>query len=392
LIEGASSKFDGRLKMKVFISWSGERSKAMAEALREWLEIVFPSSVEPWMSTTDLGKGRDWRKELERQLTGTDAGIVCVTPENLNPSWMLYEVGFLSKGVEEAFVVPYLLGVNINELKGPLEQFQAVEAQKEDTKKLVETINNALGKNRVDSKALDRRFEVLWSALEQRLKDLPLADVKACSQETMRGITLEEAITGVGLVDIENRNDRRERVLPPEKFYELAKREIVITGVSAYRTFEEQVDVIREALRTGKKLRVLILHPNAPAIERLSNIENPPVKHDIAAVIEIIKRPRNKFHENPNFQIKFMQEMPPFTAVMIDGDVSPVDSEPQDQEGQIRVQPRAEYGTQHRGVILQFKKIMATTDQAPGPFDYFAEDVRNQWRWHGKEYPELFAK
>lgn len=40
--------------MKVFINWSGTRSKAVAKALHDWLKNIFPNQVEPWMSDIDL--------------------------------------------------------------------------------------------------------------------------------------------------------------------------------------------------------------------------------------------------------------------------------------------------------------------------------------------------
>ena len=378
--------------MKVFISWSGTRSRAMGEALQDWLKLVFadPSLVEPWVSSRDMGAG-DWREILKQRLKETDAGIVCVTREAFTPSWMLYEAGVLSKSMENEFVVPYLLDMNKDELEGPLEQFQVSEARKEDTRNLVRTINSALGRERrLDSGDLDQRFEAVWPNLQESLQNLPPADLTG-SYRTMRGITLEKAVASSGLVDIENRENRQDRGLPPEQFYEKAKREIVITGVSGYRTFESYSYLIREALMAQKKVHVLILHPNAPGMQRLSTIEIPPIKGAIEQVIEMIRSPRNSFHQDSNFTIKFMQEMPPFTATMIDGDVSPeVDGKPQDQEGQIRIQPRTAYGTQHEGMVLQFKKLTATPDQAVGVFDFFAEDVRSQWQQHGKEYPEFF--
>lgn len=40
--------------MKVFLSWSGEKSRAVAEALREWLPYINPE-IEPSMSDSDIG-------------------------------------------------------------------------------------------------------------------------------------------------------------------------------------------------------------------------------------------------------------------------------------------------------------------------------------------------
>lgn len=43
--------------MKIFISWSGTRSRAMAVALRNWLPDVV-QAFKPFMSEEDIEKGR----------------------------------------------------------------------------------------------------------------------------------------------------------------------------------------------------------------------------------------------------------------------------------------------------------------------------------------------
>lgn len=68
--------------MKVFISWSGPRSKAVAEALRDWLPDVM-QALKPWVSSEDIRKGKQWNLELTRELEGTHVGVICLTPENL---------------------------------------------------------------------------------------------------------------------------------------------------------------------------------------------------------------------------------------------------------------------------------------------------------------------
>ena len=83
------------LVMKVFMSWSGERSRALANALGPWLRQVV-QSVEPWMSNR-IGKGMRSGTEIAGALDNARAGIICVTAENLESAWINFEAGALSK-------------------------------------------------------------------------------------------------------------------------------------------------------------------------------------------------------------------------------------------------------------------------------------------------------
>ena len=66
--------------MKVFISWSGDRSKYVARALYEWIPRVI-QNVEPWLSA-EMPKGVKWSPEIAKALDETKFGVFCVTPEN----------------------------------------------------------------------------------------------------------------------------------------------------------------------------------------------------------------------------------------------------------------------------------------------------------------------
>jgi hypothetical protein len=82
--------------MTVFISWSGERSKAAARALREWLPLVI-HYVDPWMSDRDLSGGERWGVEVSRRLENSDFGVIVLTGDSINAPWILFEAGALSK-------------------------------------------------------------------------------------------------------------------------------------------------------------------------------------------------------------------------------------------------------------------------------------------------------
>jgi hypothetical protein len=94
----------------VFISWSGHRSEWVAKAMRNWLPLVL-QSAKPWMSEADIDKGSRGLVEVSSKLVGMKVGIVCLTPENLNEPWILYEAGALSKAIDDKTrLCTYLLG------------------------------------------------------------------------------------------------------------------------------------------------------------------------------------------------------------------------------------------------------------------------------------------
>ena len=157
--------------MKVFISWSGQRSKKVAEALRDWIPDVI-QAVETWMSASDIEAGTRWAEELSRELNRIRFGIICLTRENLAAPWVLFEAGALSTGLNKARVCPYLFGIKPANITGPLAQFQVILAQKEDTRKLLIAINKALDKNALTDQRLGKYFDDKWPELDRTLKAL----------------------------------------------------------------------------------------------------------------------------------------------------------------------------------------------------------------------------
>lgn len=155
--------------MRVFISWSGNRSHQTAEALFHFLPLVF-QSVCPWMSTQDLHAGVRWGHELAKALNEIEFGIVCVTRENLKSTWLAFEAGALSKSVAESRVVPYVLGLPISELSGPLAQFQSVTANREGTLALLNSMAAVNPANVASPDRTKRVFDAFWPEFEQLLK------------------------------------------------------------------------------------------------------------------------------------------------------------------------------------------------------------------------------
>jgi hypothetical protein len=49
------------------------------------------------MSAADIDKGAKWSTEISRELEQANFAVSCLTPENLNEPWLLFEAGALSK-------------------------------------------------------------------------------------------------------------------------------------------------------------------------------------------------------------------------------------------------------------------------------------------------------
>jgi hypothetical protein len=181
--------------MKVFLSWSGETSKSIAEALRDWLPNVI-QAVDPWMSSEDIDKGSQWASELASLLNSVKVGIVCVTPDNQSAPSINFEAGALSRTVEKTMVCPYLIGMRASDLKWPLAQFQGSLANKDETYRLIATINKALDSQALLESKLANSFERWWPDLEAKINTVSTSK-PATKAVRPTGDVLEEILTTV---------------------------------------------------------------------------------------------------------------------------------------------------------------------------------------------------
>lgn len=157
--------------MDIFLSWSGDRSQMVAHALREWLPLVL-DNANPWLSSREIPSGARWSLEVGESLERTNFGILCLTKENREAPWLLFEAGALSKSLAEGAVCPYLFDLGIRELDGPLSQFQSKKAEKGATLEMILDFNSKLS-TPGDGNLLTRRFTKFWPDLEAALKKIP---------------------------------------------------------------------------------------------------------------------------------------------------------------------------------------------------------------------------
>ena len=188
--------------------------------------------VEPFVSDKDIAAGERWAQTIAGELEASNFGIICITPENLNSEWVLFESGALSKSMLDGKVIPLLLGLELSDLSGPLSQFQAQKVSEAGFVEVVKAINKVAEKP-ASQQIVDQLVPRLWPTLNETLTKIP---EKAPTEKHKRQTheVLEELVTGVrGLsvrmsdLDLESpdreRFSKRRRIrFHPRMFEEMA--------------------------------------------------------------------------------------------------------------------------------------------------------------------------
>jgi hypothetical protein len=135
--------------MKIFISWSGERSKQLAEAIRWWLPHVL-QSTKPYFTPSGIEKGKRWSNDISKELEQPKIGLIAMTEENLTNPWIMFEAGAISKVVEEGLVYPIVF-------------------KRAEVRQLLTTINNAAEETTLNERHLEEAFSMWWPELEKKV-------------------------------------------------------------------------------------------------------------------------------------------------------------------------------------------------------------------------------
>ena len=157
--------------MKIFISWSGDLSKNVAEFLASWIEDVL-QGIETWISSDDIDKGALWFGDINTQLSETKIGILCLTRENIDAPWILFEAGALSKGLSKNRVCPLLINLNHADLSPPLSQFNGTLPIKDDLLKLIRTINAENDEKALPEERLEKAFLRWWDDFDSKFNEI----------------------------------------------------------------------------------------------------------------------------------------------------------------------------------------------------------------------------
>ncbi|MBU8865574.1 toll/interleukin-1 receptor domain-containing protein [Paenarthrobacter sp. MMS21-TAE1-1] len=143
----------------------------MAQAIYKCLPSLF-DNAKPWISTENRS-GSIWLPEIDKQLSDTDFGIVCVSKQNQGAPWLNYEAGALSRKVDAKRELMPVLLVDFDdtvEVTGPVTGFQMKFANLEDFFVIMKDLNESELGPGIDADILRMRVELIWPSIEAEVK------------------------------------------------------------------------------------------------------------------------------------------------------------------------------------------------------------------------------
>jgi len=162
-------KADERKHMQIFISWSGEQTKALGHALKDFIETTFAGHVLPFLSDSNIAPGERFNEVINDNLDGSVLGILLLTRSNVSEPWILFEAGALAGKTRSGSVIPLLVDLERAELRPPLSQFNNVYGSlEEDVRKLCSRVNAELGE-KLTAASFNLLFTEAWPKLQSAI-------------------------------------------------------------------------------------------------------------------------------------------------------------------------------------------------------------------------------
>jgi hypothetical protein len=220
-----------------------------------------------------------WFGEINRAIKGATAGIMCVTRENYDRPWILYEAGGLVATCGRGGVFPFLLDMKPPELDGlnyPLYPLESYFFDRGGVFHLVSALNRKLEPESKTENEVEKDFNSAWPELESQLRAISqavpffsylLAPERYRVQRTPSWESLYLSIVAKHVSK------------SPFQFADLiaqASSEILISGqnlfwLTADKDKKENIDnkgLVFQAINDGKKLRIMLCDPtNGSAIQ-----------------------------------------------------------------------------------------------------------------------------
>lgn len=142
---------------KIFISWSGDLTKEIANNFFNLLNNVFSNMCSRIFFSRNIEYGKYWYDRINNNLEKASYGVVFLSKNNLNSPWLNYELGGLSVGNTENLTF-FRVNQNVDTSHSPVNARQECPFTNRDINTLLQNIKNKMNlqyKDDIDAKKLD---------------------------------------------------------------------------------------------------------------------------------------------------------------------------------------------------------------------------------------------
>lgn len=262
--------------MKVFVSWSGELSKSIAEILKRNIPCII-QSVEIFFSPNDIIKGEGWSSRINKELNECNFGIVCLTEDNITAPWLHFEAGALSKAFDSK-VAALMVNINPSDIQGPLKQFQCTNLEKKDFLLLVESINK-VSDMPLDKVVLEGTFDPIWERMKNEI-DATIKSKQSTKSKPAKQQESDKAIEEIlALLRKQNNLISNPELLFPKEYIEsfisqsYRNRNLYVNHKNLnYIDINDMKKLVNDLLRWGERLYNVAKDENKCEIEKLFSI------------------------------------------------------------------------------------------------------------------------
>lgn len=162
-------------QITIFISWSGNYSKIIAEELKRVIEqdVFAKENVRCFVSTMDIASGEDWYNKIKNELRKSKLGIICITKENVKAPWLYFEAGALVG--HNMRVVPLLVNCDQRSLEHtPIQSNQSIQFYTtERFLKMLDDIRAMFGfLGELKEEERENRYHRAYDKMKQNLKPI----------------------------------------------------------------------------------------------------------------------------------------------------------------------------------------------------------------------------
>lgn len=315
----------------IFLSYSSQ-DRELATTVCQMIEKC---GLTYYRFEADLAVGEAITNEIRQNIPKLSALLALITPISVNSKWVHYEIGFAEALAKR--IIPVVVGVD-------------------------EMLPHYLGEKLVYT-SLEQLDAFLrsekWAEYTVYRKGLFSFRSRNAAQFCLEAGIGDVYLRGMGGNALQ---------FAPAAIFETAESDIMLLGLTAFRSATDFVDLFSRKVQEGIVVRIMTAHPKSQHLIDKQRLHRHNLKSEVCQTFEIIDA-KNRQHEL-KIQIRWLRQPPSYTCILIDGDSN---------SGFIQLQLETKHQATQTGGMIQIHKT-----PEDGIYDYYRRDLQLIWERDAK--------